>query len=51
MAGGFWKGYEKRAYLFTRDIRPYQVKKKYIKSVGREICSIGAENKIISVTE
>jgi hypothetical protein len=27
--------------LFTRDIRPYQVKKKYVKHLKLEICSIG----------
>jgi len=39
--GIFWKAYEKSAYAFCKHIKPFMVKKKYIKSVNDEIVSIG----------
>lgn len=39
--GIFWKAYEKSAYAFCKHIKPFMVKKKFIKSVNDEIVSIG----------
>lgn len=39
--GIFWKAYEKSAYAFCKRIKPFMVKKKYIRSINDEIVSIG----------
>jgi hypothetical protein len=39
--GIFWKAYEKSAYAFCKHIKPFMVKKKYIRTIDDEIVSIG----------
>ncbi|MDR0746072.1 MAG: hypothetical protein LBF17_06230 [Mediterranea sp.] len=39
--GIFWKAYEKSAYAFCKHVKPFMVKKKYIRTVNDEIVSIG----------
>lgn len=39
--GVFYKAYEQSAYLFVHHIKPFQVKKRYVKSVKREVISVG----------
>lgn len=37
----FYKAYERSAYLFVKYVRPFQVKKRMVKSVKQEVVSIG----------
>jgi hypothetical protein len=39
--GIFWKAYEKSAYAFCKHVKPFMVKKKYIRTINDEIVSIG----------
>lgn len=39
--GVFYKAYERSAYLFVKHIKPFIVKKRLVKSVKREVVSIG----------
>lgn len=43
--GVFYKAYEQSAYLFVSYVKPFQVKKKNIKSVNQEVVSIGFPTK------
>lgn len=39
--GVFYKAYEQSAYLFVHHVKPFQVKKRFVKSVKREVVTIG----------
>lgn len=39
--GVFYKAYERSAYLFVTNYKPFMVKKRFVKAAGREIVSIG----------
>lgn len=39
--GVFYKAYERSAYLFVHHVKPFQVKKRFVKSVKREVVTIG----------
>lgn len=39
--GVFYKAYEQSAYLFVTHVKPFMVKKQFVKSVKREVVSIG----------
>lgn len=39
--GVFYKAYERSAYLFVHHIKPFQVKKRFVKSVKKEVVTIG----------
>ena len=39
--GVFYKAYEKSAYLFVTYVKPFMVKKQFVKSVNQEVVSIG----------
>lgn len=39
--GIFWKAYEKSAYAFFHQIRPYQPKRKWVQSVKGDLISLG----------
>lgn len=39
--GVFYKAYERSAYLFVKYVRPFQVKKRLVKSVKQEVVSVG----------
>lgn len=39
--GVFYKAYEQSAYLFVTHVKPFMVKKQFVKSVNREVVSIG----------
>lgn len=39
--GVFYKAYERSAYLFVKYIRPFQIKKRIVKSVKQEVVSVG----------
>lgn len=39
--GVFYKAYEQSAYLFVKYVKPFQVKKRFVKSVKQEVVSIG----------
>lgn len=39
--GVFYKAYEQSAYLFVHYVKPFQVKKRFVKSVKREVVTIG----------
>ena len=39
--GVFFKAYEHSAYLFVKYVKPFMVKKRFVKSVNQEVVSIG----------
>lgn len=39
--GVFFKAYERSAYLFVKFVKPFMVKKRFVKSVNQEVVSIG----------
>jgi hypothetical protein len=39
--GMFWKAYQEAAYLFVKNIKPYQVNSSYIKKVQTDVLSLG----------
>lgn len=39
--GVFYKAYERSAYLFVTQVKPFMVKKRFVKSVNQEVVSIG----------
>lgn len=39
--GVFYKAYDRSAYLFVHHIKPFQVKKKFVKQVGADVVSVG----------
>lgn len=39
--GVFFKAYERSAYLFVTHVKPFMVKKQFVKSVNQEVVSIG----------
>lgn len=39
--GIFYKAYERSAYAFVTDVQPFMVKKRFMKSAGRAVVSIG----------
>lgn len=41
LEGTFWIAYEKSAFRFVKFVRPYRIKKKFIKNVGSEMASLG----------
>ncbi len=41
LEGTFWIAYERSAFQFVRSIKPYQVKKKWIKNIGQDMVSLG----------
>lgn len=41
LEGIFYKGYEHSAYLFIKHIQHFQIKSRYVKTVGKDIVSIG----------
>lgn len=50
--GMFWKAYQEAAYLFVKNIRPYQVNCNYIKKIQCDVLSLGfpkpSANKIMA---
>jgi hypothetical protein len=46
--GIFLIAYDWSAYLFSRYIREYSVRKKHYKVVGRDVCSLGFPQKVFS---
>lgn len=46
--GGFWKAYERSAYMFYRHIRKYLVQKKYVKSVDSYVVYLGFPDSKVS---
>lgn len=46
--GGFWKVYEKSAYLFYNNIKKYLVQKKFVKCVDSYVVYIGFPNSKIA---
>jgi len=45
--GLFWRAYEVSAYLFIRNIKDYQIKKKHYKNVGKDIVFLGFPNSVL----
>ena len=41
LEGMFWIAYERSAFRFVHSVKPYQVKKKFIKNIGCELVSLG----------
>lgn len=39
--GVFYKAYEQSAYLFVKHVKPFMVKKRFVKSVNQEVVSVG----------
>lgn len=39
--GVFYKAYDRSAYLFVKYVKPFQIKKRMVKSVRQEVVSIG----------
>ncbi|MDR0907824.1 MAG: hypothetical protein LBM63_04375 [Rikenellaceae bacterium] len=39
--GGFWIAYEKSAFRWAKTVKPYKIKKKFVKTVGCEVVSLG----------
>ena len=46
--GGFWKAYERSAYMFHQHIKRYLVQKKYVKSVGSYVVYLGFPDSKVS---
>lgn len=46
--GIFWKLYNQSAFHFSQLIKPYQVKKKYMKTLNMEIVSIGFPQSVLT---
>ena len=49
--GMFWKAYEKSAYAFIQQVKSYQPTKKFVKTIGDDIVSIGFPNSMIAFIE
>lgn len=47
--GYFWRCYEKSAYLFIKYIKNFQIIKRYIKSIDKEICYLGFPENLFGV--
>jgi len=45
--GLFWRAYELSAYLFVRNIKDYQIKKKHYKNVGKDVVFLGFPNSVL----
>lgn len=41
MEGMFWKAYEQSAMRFTKEVKAYKLLKRFVKTVSREIVSMG----------
>lgn len=41
MEGMFWKAYEQSAMRFTKEVRAYKLQKRFVKTVNREVVSLG----------
>lgn len=39
--GVFYKAYEHSAYLFVKNVKPFMIKKRFVKYVNRDVVSIG----------
>lgn len=39
--GVFYKAYERSAYLFVHHVKPFRIKKRFVKSVKLEVVSVG----------
>lgn len=39
--GAFYKAYEHSAYLFVHHVKPFRLKRRFVKSVKREVISVG----------
>ncbi len=45
--GGFYKAYERSAYLFVNYVRPYDVRCKFVKVVGGNVIDIGFPKSVL----
>jgi len=45
--GLFWRAYEVSAYLFVRNIKDYQIKKKHYTNVGKDVVFLGFPNSVL----
>ncbi len=45
--GGFYKAYERSAYLFVNYVRPYEVRSKFVKVVGGNVIDIGFPKSVL----
>lgn len=45
--GTFYKAYERSAYLFVKQVRPYEVRKRYVHTVGSDVISIGFPQSVL----
>lgn len=45
--GTFYKAYERSAYLFVKQVRPYQVRKRYVDVVARNVVSVGFPQSVL----
>lgn len=41
LEGTFWKAYERSAFRFVKEVKPYLAKKKYVKTIGEEMVALG----------
>ncbi len=46
--GGFYKAYERSAHLFVTCVRPYAVRRKYYKVVGRDVVETGFPQSVLA---
>lgn len=44
MEGIFWKAYEQSAMRFAKEVKAYKLQKRFIKTVNREVVSMGFPN-------
>ena len=45
--GTFYKAYERSAYLFVKQVRPYQVRKRYVDVVAQNVVSVGFPQSVL----
>jgi len=45
--GSFYKAYERSAYLFVTQLRPYSVRSRYVQAAGRDVLSTGFPQSVL----
>lgn len=46
--GAFYKAYERSAYLFVSQVRSYEVRRLFVKSIGQDVMSIGFPQTVLT---
>lgn len=46
--GSFYKVYERSAFLFVSQVRPYEVRRRFVQAAGRDVVSTGFPQKVLN---